>query len=531
MFGTDLNFNKADLTDHEMADLLYECSMDTALYSKVFFPEVFNMPWTYIHKGILDVIDARNPDGSIKHKKIVITAPRGIGKTSLVGEGLTSKSIGFGLVPFMYYVGSTATHAIAESENIKMAMQSSLLHKQSFGDFMVPPIGASTEFSKEGWVAHSQVGYKQTRVLPRGSGQQVRGLRFMHHRPSLFVIDDFEDAEAIMNDEIRDKNWKWLLSDLFEAKSSYSDDYQFIYIDTLKHEDSCLARLHKHPEWTSLSFSICDEDYNSLIPEFVSTEKIKAEVESHRELGTLDIFAQEKMGQAISKEGALFTPNMFKDYDEQSEEFQEALNMGRIRNVIIFDPAKKEAGKGADNAIVCWGVDTYNGRLYLRDVDNGRWAPSEAQRRCLDMAQLYRTMHVVVEASGLDDYIKHPMQNLASLRDQVVDFIWVYGKRGSGKTSGKILRIGALEPSYRKGLIYHNKRIGAKIELQLLSFPRSKKLDIMDAAAYIVEVLEMGMVYFFSNEATEYGSLEEIEEEYETLRELDDDAFIGAKRI
>ena len=61
---------------------------------------------------------------------------------------------------------------------------------------------------------------------------------------------------------------------------------------------------------------------------------------------------------------------------------------------------------------------------------------------------------------------------------------------------GKIKRIGALSPYYRQGYVYHNRNNCAKLEGQLLSFPRSGLVDVADATAYIIEVLELGGRYF-----------------------------------
>ena len=54
------------------------------------------------------------------------------------------------------------------------------------------------------------------------------------------------------------------------------------------------------------------------------------------------------------------------------------------------------------------------------------------------------------------------------------------------------------------------------MEQQLLSFPRSKKDDVMDALAYVVEMLELGERYFIPAEDGK-----DIEDEYKDLKEDD----------
>ncbi len=84
----------------------------------------------------------------------------------------------------------------------------------------------------------------------------------------------------------------------------------------------------------------------------------------------------------------------------------------------------------------------------------------------------------------------------------------------------KALRIKELVPYYRGGYIYHNASCAntKKLEQQLLMFPRSALWDIMDAEAYIIEMLELGERYFSPKEDPN-----DIESEY---RELDYDKSI-----
>jgi hypothetical protein len=85
----------------------------------------------------------------------------------------------------------------------------------------------------------------------------------------------------------------------------------------------------------------------------------------------------------------------------------------------------------------------------------------------------------------------------------------------AGKGKGKSGRIAALAPFYRKGQIKHNRRVCGVLETQLLSFPRSKRWDVMDAAAYVVEMMEMGGRYFSYKNAAQ--TPEDIEKEYAEL--------------
>jgi len=95
----------------------------------------------------------------------------------------------------------------------------------------------------------------------------------------------------------------------------------------------------------------------------------------------------------------------------------------------------------------------------------------------------------------------------------------------SGVGGGKKGRISSLIPFYRQGLVYHNETGCGAYEKQILSFPRSKKWDIMDAAAYIVEILDMGLRYFTPKDFDSEDPYD-IEKEYDILEdEYNDPAF------
>jgi len=94
------------------------------------------------------------------------------------------------------------------------------------------------------------------------------------------------------------------------------------------------------------------------------------------------------------------------------------------------------------------------------------------------------------------------------------------GTEFSGHYGGKKGRIASMVPYYRKGQVYHNLAGCGALETQLMSFPKSKNWDIMDSAAYFVEMLDIGGRYWLPPEVVDQD-MESIEKEYKML-ELED---------
>jgi hypothetical protein len=484
----------------DLADVLTLCYQNIGVFGKTLLPEAFNTPWSVLHKSILDAIDS-------PHQRICIAAPRGLGKTSLA-RALVEKSILFREYEFVIYVSNSETIATMQTENIKRELLTNREIRRIFGNVQInaddPELDDS--FSKQSWVA-----FGSTLVMPRGAGQQVRGLLYKNYRPQLIIIDDLEKKEELENPENRRKLKEWFNSDLLKCVDRYSDKWRIVYIDTLKHYDSLLQELLDSDEWHSMRLDLCDDNYNSNAPYLISTEELKREVESHRNRGMLDVFFMEYRNLPISKEDASFRQEYFKYYDERDLESRD------IENIIIADPAKTANMRSADSAVVGIGVDYKTNAIYIRDIVSGKFFPDGLYDEIFSMRRRLNAHVIGVEVTGLEEFIRQPLTNEMLKRgpSDSAELVWLKARGGdpSGE-KGKLRRIGTLVPYYRQGHIFHNKSNSMKLEGQLLSFPRSGLVDVADATAYIIEMLELGQRYFTTpeedpnNVESEFASLE-----------------------
>lgn len=483
----------------DLKDVLSLCYQHIGVFGKTLLPEAFNTPWSILHQQILAAIDS-------PYQRICIAAPRGLGKTSLA-RALVEKSILFREYEFVIYVSNSETIATMQTENIKRELITNREIRRIFGNVQInsddPELDES--FSKQSWVA-----FGSTLVMPRGAGQQVRGLLYKNYRPQLIIVDDLEKKEELENPENRRKLKEWFNSDLLKCVDRYSDKWRVIYIDTLKHYDSLLQELLDSDEWHSMRLDLCDDNYVSQAPHLISTEELKREVESHRRRGMLDVFYMEYRNLPISKEDATFRQEYFKYYEERE------LDNANLENVIIVDPAKTANMHSADSAIVGIGIDYSHNAIYIRDIVSGKFFPDDLYDEMFAMRRRLNAHVVGIETTGLEEFIKQPITNEMLRRGPADSFepVWLKARGGSPDgEKGKIKRIGSLSPYYRQGWIFHNKTNCAKLEAQLLSFPRSGLVDVADATAYVIELLELGQRYFTTPEE----DLNQIEDEFASL--------------
>lgn len=480
--------------DADVRDILVRCASSTAFHAKFFFPEIFRTAFHDLHREILDKIDSHDD-------KVVIAAPRGIGKTSIMLYGLASKHILFEQKKFIVYLSNSAENAVLQTDSLKHELLSNPLIRKFFGSIKTQRVETEYEeqFSKKAWITSGG-----TMVLPRGMGQQIRGLLYRSRRPDLIIIDDYEDKDEIMNEKIRKKNKERFFSDVMKCISRYDQDYKFVYIDTLKHEDALLQDLLEASDWSGICQSVCDDDYNSNAPSFMTTAEIKQEVADHKEKGLLDVFYREMRNIPVASSNAAFKQEYFKYYQEGIHRLSvetspvtdiasaqaEHVQLEDLINFVIIDPAKEVNIHNADTAIVGIGVDRKTQKIFIRDIVADKMYPDQIYKAAFQMIFRLKATILAVEVTSLHQFISQPFQN--AMRVENVFAIYHELKAVGSKEE----RISSMVPYYRQGQVYHNRMVCSKLEGQLVSFPRSKLLDVMDAVGYIPKILDDFKMYF-----------------------------------
>ena len=454
----------------ELVEALALMSRSTAVTAKALLPERFERPFSRLHHEIFKILD----DDSIR--QAVIAAPRGFGKTTTVNIAYPIKRIVFREKKFIVPISCTATQAVLQAENMKRELLSNYEIARLFGDMK------SDNFSKDQWETSTG-----TMVLPRGAGQQVRGILYGRYRPDLIILDDVEDSESVRNEELRKKLKEWFFEDVANSIDRATKNYKIVLIGTILHEDGLLANLLDNPDWYSVRLELCDDNYKSNWPEFMSDEEVSKLVESYRAQGMLDSFYREYRNLPIATEDATFKQEYFKYYDETEEVLTKKQS---IENVVIVDPAKTVKLHSNDSAIVGLGIDRMNGKIYFRDCVSAKLYPDQLYQQTFDMLDRLNAHVLGLEVTSLNEFITYPIKNAMLMKGSYYEIIELKAR------AKKEDRIAALVPFYRKGQVFHNKTACGALEAQLLSFPRAKKDDVSDAMAYIVELLEMGERFF-----------------------------------
>jgi len=533
------------MSEDQYAEILAQCEGSLKNHCQLFHGsdpsdlkrKRFSTPFSKRHDEFFEVWD--DP----KVKKILITAHRGWGKTSIFGFGAPSQSIVFQKYPFIVYVGATLEGgALLQTENLKKELVSNPMISATVGKIRT----GDTAFSKMLWeTANGSL------ILPRGRGQQVRGVLHGDERVNLIIVDDLEDKDSVGSRQAVDETERYFRADLENTVDLYSDNWRIVVIGTILSHDTLLNRLRDDPSFVCMDFPICDEKTMvTFWPERISNEAI---AEKHLELKTahrLDIWAREFLNKPAVKEDAVFRQEYFRYFSEiegmQDKNGNESFHINfreefELDTFVLVDPAKSATQQSCLTAIVgiTVGFGKSGNRIFIRDVINERLYPDEIVNASFDMADRIGASIVGYEVTGLNEFIRQPFNDIMFKRGKVYQLVELKARKGEGeysaKNRGKEGRIAGLAPYYRMGCVYHNVTgVCDELEGQLMDFPLAKDWDIMDATAYIVQMLEFGgRVMEEVHSATEedmYQKLEredaELERQYNKL-ELNDEPFWG----
>ncbi len=510
----------------EIEALIKPCIDSTAITAVTLFEQHITRPFCPLHVTILNLLD------NATRRLVAIAAPRGFGKTTLIGLCFTARLALFRHAPYIVYISATAAEAAQKVKTLARELVENEMIKELFGNLQ----GVKWAEEKGEIELVDENGRPFCFIQAKGAGNQIRGLKWGKHRPSIFLVDDLESKEDAQSEEMRKKLKKWFFGDLLGAlDNSDSSTSRVVLIGTIVHQDSLLANLidekteidfkdaeqeemanlvNGREKFHAVRLEACDDNYESIWPEFISTESIRARAEAYRQRGLLDIFFMEFRNMVIAGEEAAFQQSMFRYYSEHSEEFANELKHSEIDTIIIIDPAKTANTSSAFTAIVAVGFNSIKNKIYFRDCVNKRLTPDQIFKEAVDMAVRFKTAIIGLEVTGLNNFITFPFQQYIATQRHYINVVEIKAIKA------KDLRVAALVPLYRMGAIYHNEdlHVRGSLEAQLLSFPYSKFWDVMDCFANCIEMFDIGE-RSFTLQPLMIDSKEV--DEYERLREED----------
>lgn len=486
-------------------------AIDMEFFGRAYFPHYFSKPSPEFHRELdaiwqQGVLKGRYPLTAADTKMIsrlpgtrrAVAAPRGHAKsTNLTFKG-TMHSTLYGYKHYPIIISDSSEQAEGFLDNIRVEFEENTAILEDFG-----VLAGSV------WRSNVLLTKTNIKIEAIGSGKKIRGRKHRNWRPDLIILDDVENDENVRTPEQRKK-----LKDWFDkAVSKCGDDYtDIIYIGTLLHYDSLLAKTLTNPayrsikykaviqfsqvddlwqQWETIFTDLSNDDRESEALAFFQAHKeamlegtqvLWEEKLSYYDLMVMRVsegeasFNSEEQNEPINPDDCLFMEEWFDYYNEAEVNFGDPA----FDFFGFIDPSLGKTKQSDFSAIVTLAKHKGSGYMYVVDADIERRHPDRiiadvlAKERWLRASFGHGYRKLGAETNQFQWFLKEELAKASAKAGLYLPIEEVQ------QTSDKVMRIQTLQPDVKNKYIKFNRRHKRLLE-QLTQFPMGAHDDGPDA--------------------------------------------------
>lgn len=452
---------------------------------------------------------------------VAVAAPRGHAKSTAGTHSYGLANILFRTADFICIVSDTEGQAVNFLGDIKAELLENDDLAELFG--VVRPLKKDREAE---FIVRFSDGH-MCKVIAKGAEQKLRGMIWRSKRPNLFICDDLENDEIVMNDERRKKFRQWFLSALMNAGSKTA---KFRVVGTILHMDSLLESFmppidcphtvdtplvsystDETRAWRSKRYRAHNPDFSELLwPEQFDKDYFVAKRQTFIDQGYPEGYTQEFLNYPIDEATAYFRSTDLRPLTEDNvtEEFY-----------VGIDLAISQKDASAFSVFVVCGL-TPDSKLRVRDVIRFRGDSLDIIDCIFDLHYQYSPEIMFIEQENI-------ARTLGPILNKEMEERGTFPRLEPMTASqDKPKRARALQARMRRGMVEFDMDAPwfATLQTELLQFPRGKFMDQVDSLAWIA----LGLDKMYSVPT----NTELEEEEYQQDLEDSSDMFMmGASEI
>lgn len=484
-------------------------AMDLAYFGRAYLPHYFSRPSPQFHaeldtlwrdgvlKGIVPIGDNAKLVDAQDGCRRATAAPRGHAKsTNLTFKGSLHAAL-YRYKRYIIILSDTSDQANGFLSAIKDELEDNGAIREDFGDL-----------TGGVWRENVIITSQGVRIDAIGAGQKIRGRKHKNWRPDLMVLDDIENDENVRTVEQRKKLENWFYKAVSKAGDTYTD---IVYIGTLLHYDSLLAKVLKNPAYRSVKYKAVQsfstsplwETWESIYTDLGNEGReleAKKFFEKNREemlagtkvlweekLSYYDLmvtrvsegeasFNSELQNEPVNPDDCLFNEEWFDYYNPEDMDFSSA----DFRFYGFVDPSLGKNRRADYSAILTGALEVPTGYLYILDADIARRHPdaiiSDVLQKADWIQRTYGKRYVKfgVETVQFQWFLKEQLAK-SSARARIYLPI-----EEVPQSSDKVLRIQTLQPDIKNKYIKFSRRHKLLLE-QLQYFPMADHDDGPDA--------------------------------------------------
>jgi len=256
--------------------------------------------------------------------------------------------------------------------------------------------------SAPGRSAHDFVTGSGIRILARGRGQRVRGLKHKQPRPDLVTLDDMENDRNVKNPRIVKDLLKWITETVYPGIAATGN---LFIIGTILARKSALNTIIKGEEepynnWIRRIYRAIQEDGTSLWPDAHPLEKL---LQQKKMMGSI-AFNKEKMNNPTD-EDAPFREEWIRYYHPNELHGLSLIVVG------FLDPSSRETGD--DKGLVTLGLDRDRLTYYVLDAWIRKASPARMMDSVYNRCKAYNWLRFGVEDNALKDFLQSVLDSTA----------------------------------------------------------------------------------------------------------------------
>lgn len=281
-------------------------------------------------------------------------APRGFSKSTITDVIFLAWVALFVKRHFVILISDTHTQATMLLEALKEELENNEALRWLFGDVK------GEEWTNQDLIVRgiSEDGYRtDMKIMAKGAGMKIRGLKFRSHRPGLVLIDDLENDELVESPDRRRKLKNWLLKSVLPALAK--DIGCVIMIGTILHRDSLLNNIISGKDqfagWKRRKYKAILDDGNSLWPERFLVEDLKGmrdDPNNPHYIGPI-AFSQEMQNEPVNEEDQIIKP----EWIDKRFKLAELLGQYRIKNPEVEQDELLKSWLKANFSLIIGSVD------------------------------------------------------------------------------------------------------------------------------------------------------------------------------
>jgi len=307
--------------------------------------------------------------------------------------------------------------------------------------------------------------------------KKIRGARAKGgSRPTLIILDDIESYETVESKLERERTKRFVYGEVLKAFDAKK--FKFINIGNYIHQDSIVVNFENDKRFKTVKIPIFDEG-KSVWEDRFSTQLMRDEYESYKDGGQGNLWLMEMMCQIIDEENAVFKRSDFCYIQKE-----EALKLSRY-TYTLCDLALTQNARSDYTAFVTIGLSEEND-IFVLDVTAGKWSAKTDKigRELYALYEREKPIRIGIEnKAGVEGFFFV----LDTLAKENGSYLPLDEIKASNVPDAKFKRISALQPLFRAKKIHFCEGIEflSELEEELLTFPRSKHDDLVDALSYL----------------------------------------------